>query len=215
MASVAKHKRLRLAAETAATGTEMPPCTRCQNAKVKPGETRPKCIVGPKSGRCSECIRKGYHKECDVKLSVPEWEKFRNVRERLSKELDDADEEEVRLLTAQQDLLRKISQHKAKKIRLRKQLRLAENRTENAVSRELDELEAAESVENEFLPSFEPSGVEVSGPSVDSDPWGMSPSDWVGLCDPTFPLEGLESYGSLVGAPGVSSEETPQSASAN
>jgi hypothetical protein len=35
-----------------------------------------------------------------VKLSIPEWEKFRDVRERLSKELEDADKEEVRLLIA-------------------------------------------------------------------------------------------------------------------
>ncbi|GAB7336239.1 hypothetical protein MBLNU13_g09001t1 [Cladosporium sp. NU13] len=214
MASAAKLKRLRLEADIKATGFEMPPCTRCRNAKVKPGETRPKCIVGPKSGRCSECVRKGYHKDCDVKLSVPEWERFRNIRERLSKELEDADEEEVRLLMEQQDLLRKLSQHKAKKIRLRKQLRLAENRTETAVARELDELEAAEAVEDEFLPSLEPSGLEVSGPPTDSDPWGMTPSDWVGLCDPNFPLEGLESFGVQVGSTGAASEETPQLASA-
>ena len=112
-----------------------------------------------------------------MKLSVPEWEKFRDVRQRLSKELEDADEEEVRLLMAQQDLLRKLSQHKAKKIRLRKQLRLAENRTETAVSRELDELEIAEAVEEEFLPALEPAGMEVSGPPNDLDPWGMTPAD--------------------------------------
>jgi hypothetical protein len=104
-----------------------------------------------------------------VKLSVPEWERFRDTRERLSRELEAADEEELSLLMAQQDLLRKLSQHKAKKIRLRKQLRLAENRTETAVTRELDELEMAEAVEEEFLPSFEPAGVEVSGPP-DTDP---------------------------------------------
>lgn len=141
-----------------------------------------------------------------MKLSVPEWEKFRDVRERLSKELEDADEEEVRLLTAQQDLLRKLSQHKAKKIRLRKQLRLAENRTETAVSRELDELEMAEAVEEEFLPTPEPAGVEVLGAPNESDPWEMTASDWLGLCDPAFPLEGLESFGSFAG-------ENPQSAS--
>ncbi|KAM0721481.1 hypothetical protein Q7P37_002405 [Cladosporium fusiforme] len=170
MASEAKRKRLCLSDETAATGTEMPLCTCCRNAKVKPSEPKPKCIVGPKSGRCSECIRKGYHKDCDVKLSVPKWEKFRETRERLSKELEDADEEEIRLLTAQQDLLQKLSQHKARKIRLRKQLRLTERRTETAVSRELDDLESAEVIEDEFLPSLELSGMEVSSPPNDLDP---------------------------------------------
>jgi hypothetical protein len=215
MASAAKLKRLRLEADIKATGTEMPPCTRCRTAKVKSGDPRPKCIVGPKSGRCSECVRKGYHKDCDVKLSVPEWERFRDTRERLSKELEAADEEELRLLMEQQDVLRKLSTHKAKKIRLRKQLRLAENRTETAITRELDELEMAEAVEEEFLPSVEPTGVEVSGPPNEADPWGMSPSDWIGLCDPSFPLEGLESYGSQLGTSGAVSEEIPQLASAN
>jgi len=77
----------------------MLPYTRYRNAKVKKGESRPKCIVRPKSGRCLECVRKGYYKDYNVKLSIPEWEKFRNVRKRLSKELEDANEEEVRLLT--------------------------------------------------------------------------------------------------------------------
>jgi hypothetical protein len=170
MASIAKLKRLRLKAEILATGTKMPPYTRYRNAKVKPGESRPKCIVGPKSGRCSEYVRKGYHKDYDMKLSVPEWERFRDTRERLSKELEATNKEELGLLIAQQDLLRKLSQHKAKKIRLRKQLHLAENRTETAIARELDKLEMAEAIEEEFLPSAEPAGIEVSGPPNDANP---------------------------------------------
>jgi hypothetical protein len=47
---------------------------------------------------------------------------------------------------------------------------LAENRTETAVSRELDELEIAEAVEEELLPALEPVGIEVSGPPNDLDP---------------------------------------------
>ena len=70
----------------------------------------------------------------------------------------------------QQDLLRKLSQHKAKKIRLRKQLRLVENCTETTVAYELDKLEAAEAVKDDFLPSLELSGLEVSGPPNDLDP---------------------------------------------
>jgi hypothetical protein len=71
IASIAKLKRLRLEAEILATRTKMPPYIHYRNAKVKPGESRPKYIVRPKSGRCSECVRKGYHKDYDVKLSVP------------------------------------------------------------------------------------------------------------------------------------------------
>jgi hypothetical protein len=78
----------------------MPPYIRCRNAKVKLGDSRPKCIVGPKLGCCSECVRKGYYKDCDVKLSVSEWERFRDTRERLSKELEATDKEELGLLIA-------------------------------------------------------------------------------------------------------------------
>jgi hypothetical protein len=197
MASQAAIDRRNLANEVIATGFEaMPCCTPCRNAKPKKGEKeKPKCIVGPRSGRCSQCIIKGIHKKCDVKLSAPEWTKFRDTRERLRKEIEDADEDEIKLLMEQQEILRKLSAHKAKKIRLKKQLRLAENRTESAVAKELEDLEAAEAVEEEFLPlESESGGVELSEEAGPSDIWNLTPSDWIGLCDPSFPLEGLESF---------------------
>ena len=170
MASQASINRRNLANEIIATGVEAMPCyTPCRNAKVKKGEEKPKCIVGPKSGRCSQCILKGIHKKCDIKLSAPEWTKFRDTRERLRKEIDNADEEEIKLLIQQQEILKKISAHKAKKLRLRKQLRLAENRTKSAVAKELEDLEAAEAVEEEFLPLEEPNGVELSDEAGPSD----------------------------------------------
>lgn len=111
----------------------------------------------------------------------------------MRKEIEDADEDEIKLLMEQQEILRKLSAHKAKKIRLKKQLRLAENRTESAVAKELEDLEAAEAVEEEFLPE-ETGGIELSEDAGPSDIWNLTPSDWVGLCDPNFPLEGLESF---------------------
>jgi hypothetical protein len=74
------------------------------------------------------------------------------------------------LLIEQQEILRKLSTYKAKKIRLKKQLRLAENCIESAVVKELEDLEAIEAVEEEFFPlKSESGGVELSEEAGPSD----------------------------------------------
>lgn len=203
MSSAAAVARLSLSKETLESGTEMAPCTACRNAKVKKDEPRPKCIAGLKSGRCSECVRKGYS-GCDVTLSAPEWMKFRDMREKFRKELDEAEEEEIRLLHQQQDILARLTRHKAKKVRLRKQMRLAGERTDSAVARELDDLESADAVEARYLPVVEPDGVEAVEGASSSAVWEMPPSDWAGLCDVDFPLEGLDTIGIPVSSGGPS-----------
>lgn len=191
MSSAADQNRTALRRELEFSGTEMAPCSACRKSKPRQGVPRPKCIVGAKSGRCSECVRKGYSK-CDVTLSTPEWVRFRDLRNRLKKELEEADEVEVSLLHEQQDILQKILRHKAKKIRIRKQLRLAGEKTDSAMSRELEELEAVDAIEDcsDLTPE---EGIAVSE-VVGGTPWEMSPGDWIGLCDPSFPLEGLASF---------------------
>ncbi|KAK6388365.1 hypothetical protein LTR95_019734, partial [Oleoguttula sp. CCFEE 5521] len=113
--------------------------------------------------------------ECDVTLSRPEWERLRDTRDRLRRDIDKLEEEEV-------VLLQRLADRRAKKIRLRKQIRLSERRTDDAVAKELDELEAAEAVENEFLPEVEPIaevGVEaVELPFGFHDILEMPPSAW-------------------------------------
>lgn len=131
--------------------------------------------MGPRSGKCSECIRKGC-KDCDVTVSRPEWERLREVREQLRLDIERIEEEEIKL--------------KMRKVRLRKQLRLAERRTDDAVAEELDELEEAEAVEDRFLSAETTSGVEVTeNPFAFSDVLEMPPEDWAiigGASDP-FP----------------------------
>lgn len=189
MASSSRKRRLDLSLEIARTGSEMAPCTHCRHAKPRAGQTPPKCIVGVKSGKCSECVRKGYS-DCDVTLSASEWERFRKTRDKLRADLEKADEEEISLLLEQRRLLDRISSHKAKKIRLRKQLRLAENRTDGAVAKELEALEAEEAAEP--VPEPDEAGVVVDE-SLPSG-WDMSVFDWDGLCDPSVPLDTLESF---------------------
>jgi hypothetical protein len=49
-----------------------------------------------------------------------------------------------------------------KKVRLRKQLRLSENRTDAAVTQELEALEAEDALEQSLLPSQETFGIEAT-----------------------------------------------------
>jgi hypothetical protein len=88
--------RTQLSSEVA-TGTEMAPCSGCRNAKVKAGESRPKCVIGARSQRCSECVRKGYS-NCDVTLTAPQWIRLRETRNKLRRELEELEEEEISLL---------------------------------------------------------------------------------------------------------------------
>ena len=147
-----KENRDSLCAEIESNGIEMAPCSSCRNAKAKSGDLQHRCIVGPRSSRCSECIRKGYTK-CDVTVSRAEWEWVRDSRDRLRKDLDRAEEREV-------ELTRQLCEHRVRTLRLRKQLRLAERRTDKAVADELEELEATEREETLYLPEDEPTVFE-------------------------------------------------------
>jgi hypothetical protein len=154
MSSSAKRYRDNLSKETKESGIEMAPCTKCRNARVKPGQTRPKCIVGPKSGRCSECIRKG-RTDCDVTVSRPEWEAIRDSRNALRLQLEESEEKEI-------ELMHQLAVHRSRTLRLRKQLRQAENRTDTAVAAELDALDEVEGLEAMMESSGSPLGVEVA-----------------------------------------------------
>lgn len=150
----------------------MAPCSSCRKAKVKPGEERPKCVVGLRSRRCSECVRKGYT-QCDVTLSRPEWERVRDVRDRLRLELQRHEEQEM-------ELMQRIFDHRRRTLRLRKELRQAESRTETAAEKELEALEEADRVEADaFGPVAEaPEGVEVASRDFVHGILEMSPIDW-------------------------------------
>lgn len=179
--SSSRIRRKALSSEISRTGIEMAPCTDCRNAKPKRGERKPPCIVGARSGRCSECVRKGYQK-CDVTVSRLEWERLRDSRDQMRIDLEKAEEREA-------ELMQQLLTHRARTIRLRKQLRQAERRTERAVAEELDDIEEAERVEASVLFDSEP-GVVAEERSFFHDIIEMPPEDWAsldGLLD--FPLE--------------------------
>ena len=74
-----------------------------------------------------------------------------------------------------------------KKIRLRKQLRLSENRTDAAVAQELEALEAEDALEQSLLPSQETFGVEAAEqPFAFSGVLEMPPTAWDDIWVPDF-----------------------------
>ena len=90
------------------------------------------------------------------------------------KGIEKIEEEEV-------ELLQKLAACQAKKIQLRKRLRLSERRIEEAVAQELDDIEAVEAVKAEFLPPddvVEPEGLEMTeNPYPFFDVIEMPPTD--------------------------------------
>ena len=139
-----KERRTRQADLIESEGREMPsPCSAYRNARVPEGKSRPRCVVDVRFGCCSECVRKGYS-SCDVTVTWTEWERLRNQRRRLKRKLEEA-EESVHIL--------------------RKQLRIAEEREEEAIRKEFTALQElppeVSEVPSDFLlePEGEPSEI--------------------------------------------------------
>ena len=137
-------------------------------------------------------------------VSRAEWERVRDGRDRLRKDLERVEEREV-------ELMRQLFEHRARTLRLRKQLRLAERRTDEAVASELDSLEVleeaerveAERVEAERvgasnLPEEEEPTVVVEEHSFFNDMLEMGPRDWA-------VIDGLDPFLNLPGPSGDAS----------
>jgi phosphoribosylaminoimidazole carboxylase (NCAIR synthetase) len=105
-------------------------------------------------------VRKG-KLHCDVSLSNPQWIKLCDARDALRRDIEKIEEEEVEILQKQSKLLQELTARRMKKIRLRKQLRLSKTRADTAVTKELEDLEAEDALEQALLSSEEPFGVEV------------------------------------------------------
>lgn len=141
-----KERRIRQADLIESEGREMPsPCSACRNARVPEGKSRPRCVVDVRFGCCSECVRKGYS-SCDVTVTWTEWERLRNQRRRLKRKLEEAEE--------------KVTEAMTHVHRLRKQLRVAEEREEKAITKEFTALQELPSEVSEGPSDFllEPEG---------------------------------------------------------
>nr|UVB78673.1 env [Cercospora beticola metavirus 1] len=177
--------RLALARDFAATGIEMVPCSARRNARPKAGEPGPRCIVGPRSGRCSEYVWKDYSK-CDAKMSKPEWARLREIRDRIEGELGEVVGKEIALL-------HELAKHRSKKLRLQKQLKFAQGRQTEEMAKEIDALDEVDELEREIFGVMEEEQ-DVAAPSIPfsldkelemfPDCWNLvDPGEWWILCE--------------------------------
>ena len=142
MSQVLQDKRRKaLSRETLASGIEMAPCSGCRNAKIS-SRSKVRCVVGPRSGRCSECIRKG--RKCDVLLERAEWERLRDSRDSLQRRLQQAEERE-------EELQQQWAKQRAQVITLREQVRRTSARTDEEVADKIDQMEEIDRVVEEMM----------------------------------------------------------------
>ena len=102
------------------------PYSSYRDAKVLEGRDRPRYIVDVRFSYCSQCVRRGYS-GCNVTIIQTEQERLRSQRRKLKRQLDEAKE--------------KVTEAISRIYRLRKQLRVAEDREEKAISKEYIELQ--------------------------------------------------------------------------
>lgn len=119
------------------------------------------CKVHTRSGKCSECLRRG--QRCDVRVTQSEWERLKAEKTKLRREIQEAYETQERA----RDELRAAF---AKEMRLRQQMDLLDKRAEEAIAVEeanIEELERDEALELEEVPG----GLAL----------GLSPQAWSAL----------------------------------
>ena len=119
-------------------------------------------------------------------LNRAEWERLRESRESLQKDLDRAEEREA-------ELLQQLVAKRATVIRLRKEVRQTLTQTDEAVTQELDDMEEVDHIVEELASVGEEQGVLVEQqPLPFHDMVEMGSQDW------DF-IEGLpESYWEVV-----------------
>jgi hypothetical protein len=136
--------RLELYDRVNRVGVEMSPCSRCAKRDLR-------CVVGPDSTRCSECIKAGGGVKCDVHgPSSEDWGALEREERKLADALDAAEIEHQKHLDGLQETQNRLR-------RLRKQREAFQVRAAMMLRRglkTLDELDAAEAQEKEDVSSL-------------------------------------------------------------
>lgn len=147
-----KERKDKLAANIAANGVIMPlKCFHCTQASVL-------CLTDLRTGRCVECARLG--QSCNWQTTRIEYENFRRSRDKVAKELELAE-------AAEDNLTRRLLEHRARVRRLRQQLRIKDEKESEAQDLEAESIAEATRLEKEFLVDFvEPFPVDL--PPFDS-----------------------------------------------
>ena len=144
------------------------------------------CKVGVRSGRCSECQRRG--QSCDVRVTQSEFHRLLGEKEKLRKQIKESQEAQDAAMRIQEKALEDLRVARAREERLRKQMDLLDSRAETAVAveeRNIEELERNETDATMEFPT-EPDGFGLHlSPSTWSAFEGYPLDFWV---DPNEPL---------------------------
>lgn len=93
------------------------------------------CKVHVRSGKCSECLRRG--QRCDLRVSASEWERLKGEKEKLRAGISEAYKAQEK---AREDLRAAF----AKEMRLRQQMDFLDKRVDEAVSVEVAAIQQEE-----------------------------------------------------------------------
>lgn len=129
------------------------------------------CKVHVRSGKCSECLRRG--QRCDVKVTQSEFKRLAEEKNKLRRKIQEARDEQEAAMRVHEKALEDLKIARAREERLRQQMDLVDRRAEEAIAveeRSIEEQEAAEAAE--FLPN---DGV-AEGLSLN-----LSPGTWSAL----------------------------------
>lgn len=160
--------------------TMVKPCQTCE----KRGRV---CKVHIRSGKCSECLRRG--QRCDLRVTQSEWDRLKNERLKIRRKLQDsrrAQDQARAVLTAEHE----------KEMRLRQQLDLLEEKEAEAIAVEEANIEEQEAEEREsaqatvLLEGSHHTGLHLApstwnalegGFDMDDDFWNIDPSELAGI----------------------------------
>ena len=142
-------RRKALLSKFSNSSISMHPCGYCSSKSIP-------CKVSDASEYCEECVRLG--RSCDLIITAADWARLDRAKEKLRKQLEEAEEQ--------------ISAASMARLRLRKQLGLVKKREREMFSRELRNIESLEEDERAagLLPEVRPR-IDDPGVTLYSDNW--------------------------------------------
>jgi hypothetical protein len=141
-----KERKEKLAASIVANGIMLPTkCYHCTQAGVL-------CCTDLRSGRCAECARLG--QSCNRQNTRIEYERICLNRRKVAKELEEAE-------AAEDDLTRKLLEHRARIRRLRKKLRTQDEKESQAQDIEATSITKAVYEETLLIDRTDPDSLDL------------------------------------------------------
>jgi hypothetical protein len=133
------------------------------------------CRVHVRSGKCSECLKRG--QRCDVRVTQSEFQRLAEEKKKLQGEIKKAQEAQSEAMRAQEKAFEELRVARAREERLRRQMDLIDSRADEAIAVESRELAEQELEESELLPDVPTVGLALN----------LSPQTWGAFED--YPLD--------------------------